>query len=61
MTWVLIIGGIVFGSLVLGFKMGVAFARTYVCCRCGQYDAEQARIDADNERFDREAGKDGLS
>jgi hypothetical protein len=41
-------------AFVAGFKVGVAYARTYRCQRCGEWDAEQERIDRDEERFDRE-------
>jgi len=44
-----------FGFFALGFKAGAIDAKTYTCRRCGEYDEEQARIEADEERFRRES------
>lgn len=40
----------------LGLRVGLAIGKTYRCQKCGEWDAEQERIDADEERFRKESG-----
>lgn len=40
-------------GLWVGFRLGSALAKTYRCQKCGEWDAEQERLDEDEERFRR--------